>query len=171
MCMDSHQFSTLRHRFQIHIRDLSDLDRIQGTITVYHIDTFDRRFCQHLQCCLDITLLTFGNCHNVAGCLITFRRCIFDHCDRLRHRVDISSHTDQIYRAVRTVSDTVFVIAASHIRHNGNLHIRIIIPNDCTDILILCEFPFSEFIYIKLLFVRTVSKLHIIHTGRQICFI
>ena len=171
MRMNTNHFSTLCQRIQINGCNLTNLHRIQGTIAVYHVNTVYRRFCKHLQRHMDIPLLTFGNCHNIAGCLIPLRGSVLNHGNCLRHCIDISSHTNQIHRTVRTVFDTMFVIAASYICHNGDLHISVIVSDDFTNRFIFREFPFSKFVHIKLLFICPVAELHIIHTGFQIRFI
>ena len=171
MCMNTNHFSTLCQCIQINGCNLTNLHRIQRTITVYHINTIYRRFYKHLQRHLNIALLTFGNCHNIAGCLITLCGSIFNHSNCFRHRIDISSHTNQIHRTVYAVPDTVFVITAAHICHNGNLHIGVIVSDNLTNRFIFRKFPFSKFVHIKLLFICPVAELHIIHTGFQIRFI
>ena len=43
------------------------------------------------------------------------------------------------------VNDIMLVIAASHICHNGNFHVGVVIADNCTDVLFIAELPFSEF--------------------------
>ena len=171
MRMNTNHFSALCQRIQINGGDLTDLHRIQGTIAVNHVNAVYRRFCKHLQRHMDIPFLTFGNCHNIAGCLITLCGSVLNHGNCFRHRIDISSHTNQINRAVRAVFNAVLVITASHICHNGNLHIGVIVSDNLTNRFIFREFPFSEFVHIKLLFICPVAELHIIYTSFQIRFI
>ena len=45
-----------------------------------------------------------------------------------------------------------FIVTAPHIRHHGNLQVRLIVSHHRADVLVVTEFPLAEFLYIKQLF-------------------
>ena len=80
----------------------------------------------------------------------------------------VSCHTNHVNYTVFFVNDIFFVIAASDICHDGNLHIGVVVTNDLTDGFFITELPLAEFIYVKQLLGSFITKLHIVNAGLYI---
>jgi len=85
--------------------------------------------------------------------------------------VDIGCHPHHVNDAVFSGEDVLFVVAAAHIRHHGNLQGGLIFPHNGADILLIAEFPFAKFVGVEQLLGGLVAKFHIVHPCFDVCFI
>ena len=168
MRMHSYVLAILLTNLQILLADIANLLREQRTIAVYNINAIDRTLSKHIQCTQNIRLLGIGDRHNVTCGLISLAVCILDHVDRCRHGINISGYTHQINRALILRMDILFIITSSHICHNGNLQIGIVVPDNGTNVIIITKFPFAKLVHIKHVLVCSITKLHIIYSGLHI---
>ena len=82
--------------------------------------------------------------------------------------MDVGGNSYHVDDTVLLVNDIVLVVATTNIRHDGNLHIRIVFSDNRADIFLITEFPFAEFVHIEKLLRGFVTKLHDIHSRLDI---
>ena len=169
--MYSHLFIVFIRHFKVFICKSSGLLRVERTVAVHQINRPHAALAKQLQRCVQIRLVCLGNRHDIYSSFIPLLRAVLDHGNRSRNRVDIGRDAHQINRAILFVENILFVIASAHISHDADLHIRLVFSHNGTDILIVTEFPLTKLVYVKHFFGRLVTKLHIIHTGPDVCTI
>ena len=163
MRMDTDLLIILGCHVQIFVTETFNLLGIKCSEAVYQIDHICTALCQQLKSCIQFFIIYFGNSHNIYGCFIAFFLRILQHFNSSRNGINISSHTDQIDHAVLFIQNVLLVIGSSHICHDRQLHISLIVPNNIPDVFFLTEFPFSKLLRIKNLTGCLIAKLHIIY--------
>ena len=83
----------------------------------------------------------------------------------------ICSHTHHVNHTVLARENILLVVTSADIRHDRNLHIRVVVSDYLTDSCLITELPFAEFIYIKKLLRCFITKLHIVDACLYVCTI
>ena len=168
VCMHTNVFAVFFSKFGVFICNRTDLFRVKSTVTVHDINAIGAALTDHFKCLVNIGFFGIGDCHDITGYLVALCLGIFNHFDCSRHLVHVSCHTNHVNYTVFFVNDIFFVIAASDICHDGNLHIGVVVTNDLTDGFLITELPLAEFIYVKQLLGSFITKLHIVNAGLYI---
>ena len=169
--MNPYLLAIFIRRFQILVTQSSDLLRIKRPIAVHQIHRTHTALAQQLQRGINIYIIGFGNCHYIDAGFIPLLRTILYHLNSRRNCVNISSNPYQVHRTVFFIQNIFLEIASSYIRHNRNFHIRLVISYHRTDILVITEFPLSEFPDVEQFLGCLIAEFHIIYTGFDICLI
>ncbi len=78
--------------------------------------------------------------------------------------MQVSSDTNQVDGTFTAVENIIFV-TSSNVCHNTKFQIGVVVTDDGTNIVVITEFPFSEFVYVEKLFRSFVAKFHIVNTS------
>ena len=171
MCMDSDEFIVFLTKRKILVSKFAHLFRINRTITVYDIDSVYRTLTEKFKCFVDVSIIVIGDGHDIDRRFIAFCMTIFDHFNRCRNRIDISSDSDQVDHTVALINDIAAKIGSTDICHHGNLHVGIVVADDTANVFFVTEFPWSKIFFIKNIFGCFVAELHIVNPGFDVSLV
>ena len=155
--------------FQIPLCQLTHLQRIQRTVTVYQIDDFHAALAQHFQCFCQFRFLCLGNCHDVHCGVIALFRTGFDHVNGCRNGVDIGGDPHHIQNAVLLVRQIPCHVGTSYVCHNCQLHLRVEnVDQHLLNSIFMAELPLAELGFLEQLRICQIADFHHIDTGTYI---